>query len=140
MSVNKVILVGNVGKDPEVKYFDNDVSVAHFPLATSETFTRNGEKVTQTEWHNVTVWRGLAKVAENYVKKGMQLYIEGSLRTRSWDDQDGNKRYTTEIVANSLQMLGKKGDNENNPSPADTSVAKESEAATAPQDDDDLPF
>ncbi len=140
MSVNKVILVGNVGKDPEVKYFDNDVSVARFPLATSETYTRNGEKVTQTEWHNVTVWRGLAKVVENYVKKGMQLYIEGSLRTRSWEDNDGNKRYTTEIVANNMQMLGRKADGEAAASQADSNVAKESDEAMAPQDDDDLPF
>ncbi len=141
MSVNKVILVGNVGKDPEVKYFDNDVSVARFPLATSETYTRNGEKVTQTEWHNITVWRGLAKVAENYIKKGMQLYIEGSLRTRSWEDKDGNKRYTTEIVANSMQMLGKKSDNEAAmEASANSNIAKESEEAAAPQEDDDLPF
>ncbi len=140
MSVNKVILVGNVGKDPEVKYFDNDVSVARFPLATSETFTRNGEKVTQTEWHNITVWRGLAKVAENYIKKGMQLYIEGSLRTRSWEDKDGNKRYTTDIVANNMQMLGKRSDNESMESSANSNVAKESEEAAAPQEDDDLPF
>ncbi len=140
MSVNKVILVGNVGKDPEVKYFDNDVSVARFPLATSETYTRNGEKVTQTEWHNVTVWRGLAKVVENYVKKGMQLYIEGALRTRSWEDNDGNKRYSTEIVANNMQMLGRKADSEAAASQADSNVAKESDAAMTPQEDDDLPF
>ncbi len=140
MSVNKVILVGNVGKDPEVKYFDNDLSVARFPLATSETFTRNGEKVTQTEWHNIVVWRGLAKVAENYVKKGTQLYIEGSLRTRSWEDADGNKRYTTEIVAQNMQMLGRKSDSEQVASQENVNVAKESEAATAPEEDDDLPF
>ncbi len=108
---NRVILVGFVGKDPEVKYFDNDVSVARFPLATSETFTRNGEKVTQTEWHNIAVWRGLAKVVENYVRKGMQLYVEGTLRTKSYD-KDGTMRYLTEVVANNLQMLGRKSDNE----------------------------
>ncbi len=111
MSVNRVILLGFVGKDPEVKYFDNDTSVARFSLATSETFTRNGEKVTQTEWHNITVWRGLAKVAENYVKKGMQLYVEGTLRTKSYE-KDGITRYLTEVVANNLQMLGRKSDNE----------------------------
>ncbi len=108
--VNRVILVGFVGKDPEVKYFDNDVSVARFSLATSETFTRNGERVTQTEWHNIVVWRGLAKVAENYIKKGMQLYVEGTLRTKSYE-KDGVTRYLTEVVANNLQMLGRKSDN-----------------------------
>ncbi len=109
-------------------------------MSVNKVILRNGEKVTQTEWHNITVWRGLAKVAENYIKKGMQLYIEGSLRTRSWEDKDGNKRYTTDIVANSMQMLGKKSDNEAMESSANSNVAKESEEAAAPQEDDDLPF
>ena len=109
--VNKVILIGNVGKDPEVRYIDNDVPVAHFPLATSETYrSRDGEKVTQTEWHNIVLWRGLAKVAENYVKKGHALYIEGKIRTRSYEDRDGVKKYITEIVADNMQMLTRKGD------------------------------
>jgi single-strand DNA-binding protein len=143
MSVNKVILVGNVGKDPEVKYFDNDVSVCNFPLATSETYTnKNGEKVTQTEWHNIVMWRGLAKVAENYVKKGMQLYIEGSIRTRSWDDQDGNKKYITEIMATNMQMLGRKADNEN---VAQQTTSETTQPATPNEpvvedETDDLPF
>ena len=138
MSVNKVILVGNVGKDPEVKYLDNDVCVANFPLATSETYTKNGEKVTQTEWHNLVLWRGLAKVAENYVKKGMQLYIEGSLRTRSWEDQDGNKKYITEVMVSNMQMLGKKGDNPGEASPEP--VAASSADSSAEEETDDLPF
>jgi single-strand DNA-binding protein len=141
MSVNKVILVGNVGKDPEVKYFDNDVSVCNFSLATSETFTRNGEKVTQTEWHNIVLWRGLAKVAEQYVKKGMQLYIEGSLRTRSWEDQDGNKKYITEVMASNMQMLGRKGDHESIPQ-TNTEIAQPSSAveSSTEEETDDLPF
>ena len=113
MSVNKVILVGNVGKEPEVKELENEVSVANFPLATSETYTQNGEKVTQTEWHNIVLWKGLAKVVKDHVKKGMQLYIEGSLRTRSWEDQDGNKKYITEVIASNMQMLGKNPENTN---------------------------
>jgi len=111
MSVNKVILVGNVGKDPEIRHLDTGVTVANFPLATSETYTaKNGEKVTTTEWHNIVLWRGLAEVAEKYVTKGRQLYIEGRIRTRNYDDKDGNKRYITEIYGDTMQMLGTKGD------------------------------
>ena len=111
MSVNKVILVGNVGKDPEIRHLDTGVAVANFTLATSETYVaKNGEKVTTTEWHNIVLWRGLAEVAEKYVTKGRQLYIEGRIRTRSYDDKDGNKRYITEIYGDVMQMLGSKGD------------------------------
>lgn len=113
MAVNKVILVGNVGKDPEIRHLDSGVAVANFPLATSESYiAKNGDKVESTEWHNIVVWRGLADVAEKYVTKGRQLYIEGKIRTRSWDDKDGNKRYTTEIVADVLQLLGSRPDNQ----------------------------
>jgi single-strand DNA-binding protein len=111
MSVNKAILVGYVGTDPEVRYLDSGTAVCNFRLATSEVYkNKNGEKVTTTEWHNVVLWRGLAETAEKYVKKGTQLYIEGRIKTRSWDDKDGNKRYTTEIICDILQMLGKKTD------------------------------
>ena len=111
MSVNKVILVGNLGKDPEVHYIEQGVAVARFPFATSETYrSKDGERITTTEWHNVVLWRGLAEVAEKYVKKGSQLYIEGRIKTRSYDDRDGNKRYITEIIADNMQMLGKKGE------------------------------
>ncbi len=109
--VNKVILLGNVGKDPEVKYFDNDVAVANFTLATSERAfkTRDGQEVPErTEWHYIVAWRGLAKIAESYIKKGSQLYVEGKLRTRSYDDANGVKRYTTEIVADSINLLGRR--------------------------------
>ncbi len=114
MSVNKVILIGNVGKDPEIRYFENDRAVANFTLATTERgfTTSSGQQIPdRTEWHNIVVWGGLSKVVENYVKKGSPLYIEGKIRTRSWDDKDGNKRYTTEIYVDSLELLGRKGDN-----------------------------
>ena len=108
MGVNKVILVGNVGKDPEVQYIKEDVPVARFTLATSETYKdKSGERQTTTEWHNIVIWRGLAKVVEQYVKKGSQLYIEGKLSTRSYE-KDGITKYFTEIVANNMQMLGSK--------------------------------
>ncbi len=115
MAVNKVILVGNVGKDPDTRYLDENTPVCKFPLATSEVYrNRDGEKIEQTEWHNIVLWRGLAKVAEQYVKKGSQLYIEGRIRSRSYDDKDGIKRYITEIVGDNMQMLGRKGDNAQN--------------------------
>jgi len=111
MSVNKVILVGNVGKDPEVRYLEGGTAVCSFPLATSETYrNRDGDRVTTTEWHNIVLWRGLAEIAEKYVRKGSQLYIEGKIRTRSWDDREGNKRYTTEVIADTMQMLGKRAE------------------------------
>jgi single-strand DNA-binding protein len=104
--INKVILVGNLGKDPEVRYLDENTPVANFSLATSDSYKdRNGNRVDTTEWHNIVLWRGLAKVAEQYLKKGSKVYIEGKLRTRSWDDKDGNKRYTTEIVGDQMVML-----------------------------------
>ncbi|HEY3390053.1 MAG TPA: single-stranded DNA-binding protein [Prolixibacteraceae bacterium] len=114
MSINKVILVGNVGKDPEVKHLDSNSSVANFTLATSDHYTnKNGEKVTTTEWHNIVCWRGLATIAENYIRKGSQIYVEGKIRTRSYDAQDGSKRYITEILADTIQLLGKKNDGAN---------------------------
>jgi single-strand DNA-binding protein len=113
MAVNKVILVGNVGKDPETRYLDENTPVCKFPLATSEVYkNRDGEKIEQTEWHNIVLWRGLAKVAEQYVKKGAQLFIEGRIRSRSYDDKDGIKRYITEIVGDNMQMLGRRQDND----------------------------
>lgn len=144
MSVNKVILVGNVGRDPEVRHLDKDVSVANFPLATSESYTaKNGEKVTTTEWHNIVIWRGLAKVVEQYVKKGDRLYIEGRIRTRQWDDKDGNKRYTTEIYADNMEMLG--GARTQNGAPESHAASAEPiQAVNEPDfsqpEEDDLPF
>ena len=111
MSVNKVILIGNVGKDPEVRYLDSGVAVATFPLATSDrAYTlANGTQVPErTEWHNIVLWRGLAETAEKYVHKGDKLYLEGKIRTRSYDDQAGVKRYVTEIFVDSMEMLSPK--------------------------------
>ena len=115
MSLNKVMLIGNVGRDPEVRYLDGqsgNAKVATFTLATTERYRdRNGETRENTEWHNIVAWRNTADVVERFVRKGTQLYIEGRIRTRAWDDQTGNKRYTTEIIADTLQLLGKKSDN-----------------------------
>jgi single-strand DNA-binding protein len=109
MSINKVILVGNVGKDPVVKYFDKGVAKATFPLATSETYTnQQGETITSTEWHNIVLWRALAEVAEKSVKKGSQIYIIGKIKTRSYVDKDGNNKYITEILGDAMIVLEKK--------------------------------
>jgi single-strand DNA-binding protein len=109
MSTNLVILVGNVGNDPEVKDISQGTKVANFSLATSETFTnKNGEKSTSTEWHKCVSWNSIASVCEKYVKKGTQLFIQGKLKTRSYDDQGGVKHYVTEIFVTSLSLLGRK--------------------------------
>jgi single-strand DNA-binding protein len=113
MSLNKVMLIGNVGKDPEIRHLDSGVSTTTITLATSETYTdkTSGQKITNTEWHNVVLWRGLADVAERYIRKGSQIFIEGKIRTRSWEDKEGQKRYTTEVVADNLRLLGRREDN-----------------------------
>ncbi|MBP6335360.1 MAG: single-stranded DNA-binding protein [Bacteroidia bacterium] len=104
--VNKVILVGNVGKDPEVRYLEGGVALVRFPLATSESYkNKEGQKIETTEWHNIVMWRGLAEIAEKWVKKGNQLYIEGKIRTRSYGEEN-NKKWFTEVVADSMTMLG----------------------------------
>jgi single-strand DNA-binding protein len=126
--VNKVILVGNLGRDPELKYLEGNVARANFSLATSDSYKdKNGNRVDQTEWHNIVMWRGLAESAEKYLKKGTQVYIEGKLQTRQWNDKDGNKRSTTEIVAESFVILQRRDANT-----GDTSPDK--------QDSGDLPF
>jgi single-strand DNA-binding protein len=138
--INKVILIGNLGKDPEVRTLESGTKVANFSLATSETYKdKDGQKVTQTEWHNIVLWRGLAEVAEKYLKKGNQVFIEGKIRTRSWDDKDGVKRYTTEIQGDNLTMLGGRRDADES---RDNATANNN---TAPDDNvsdqkDDLPF
>ena len=110
--INKVILIGNVGQDPEIRYtgdVNNGTKVATFRVATTERYRdRSGNLQEHTEWHSIVVWRNTADVVEKYVKKGTQVYIEGRLRSRSWDDQNGNKRYVTEIVADTLQLLGRR--------------------------------
>ncbi|NOZ47965.1 MAG: single-stranded DNA-binding protein [Chlorobi bacterium] len=139
--INKVILVGNTGKDPEVRHLESGVAVANFTLATSETYkNKSGEKVTNTEWHNIVLWRGLAEIAEKYVKKGTQLYIEGKIRTRSWDDKEGNKRYTTEIVGDNMQLLSRSGGTGTTTNQGSDSVNKFEDIANEPEQGDDLPF
>ena len=111
MALNKVLLIGNVGKDPEIRHLQGGASVATITLATSERYRdRNGETREQTEWHTVIAWRQLADLAENYIRKGSQIYVEGKIRSRSWDDQNGQKRYVTEIQADTIQLLGRRSD------------------------------
>ncbi len=113
MSVNKVILVGNLGKDPELRYTPSGAAVATFSLATTERYKdRDGNRQEKTEWHNIVAWRQLAEICGKYLHKGRQVYIEGRIQTRSYDDRDGNKRYITEIVADQMQMLGNRDDSQ----------------------------
>ncbi|HBG56832.1 single-stranded DNA-binding protein [Proteiniphilum sp. UBA1028] len=147
MSVNKVILVGNVGKDPEMKYFDNDVAKANFSLATSERgyTTSGGTQVPErTEWHNIVCWRGLAQIAEKFVRKGTLLYVEGKIRSRSYDDQNGVKRYITEVVADNIELLSRKSggmEGENGSNRHDFSNAADIPGEPDEISDvDDLPF
>ncbi len=144
MSVNKVILVGNVGNDPEVKHLDQDVKVAKFRMATSESYrAKNGERVTTTEWHNIVLWRGLAGVVEQYVKKGSRLYIEGKITNRQYE-KDGETKYFTEIVANNMVMLDSKESSENqsnrNSTTSDNQFDSEEAEVNEHGGDDDLPF
>lgn len=139
--VNKVILIGNLGKDPEIMTLENGVKKASFSLATTETYkNKDGSKVQQTEWHNIVLWRGLAEVAESYLKKGYQVYLEGKIKTRSWDDKEGNKRYTTEIVGDAMTMLGRPAGQ----GPVDEGAPHHDVTDTVPLDGpaegDDLPF
>ena len=154
--INKVILIGNVGADPEVRALEGGVKVARLRIATTERIYNRQTQETKehTEWHNVTLWRNLADVADRFIRKGSQVYIEGSLRTRDWTDKDGNKRYATEIVADDLKMLGRRGDApasgaENSYGGSYGGAAQSSQsspspsgdiAASAPQEVDDLPF
>jgi single-strand DNA-binding protein len=109
--VNRVTLIGNLGKDPEIQYLEGNIPVAKFPLATTETFKdRNGNTNSQTEWHTIVLWRGLAELAQKYLHKASLVYIEGRLKTRSWEDKDHNKKFATEIVGDNLIMLDKRAD------------------------------
>lgn len=133
LGLNKVILAGNLGKDPEIRHLEGGIAVARFSLATSDFYKdKSGQRIEQTEWHNIVLWRGLAENAEKYLKKGMTIYIEGKLRSRSWDDKDGHKRYMTEIVGDTFTILSKKENN--NPS------NKEEESNMGRKTGDDLPF
>jgi single-strand DNA-binding protein len=140
MSVNKVILIGNLGKDPDVRFTNNGKAVAKFPIATSEVWMdANGSRQERTEWHNIVVWGKQGETCGQYLSKGRQVFVEGSIRTRSYDDQSGNKRYITEIVAQRIRFLGGGGG---------TRVAPEAEASGGddmggggmPSPDDDVPF
>ena len=109
--VNRVMLIGNLGKDPDVQVLEGNIAVAKFPLATTETFKdRGGKLVSQTEWHTVVLWRGLAELAQKYLHKGSLVYIEGRLRTRNWDDKEGHRKFATEVVGDNLIMLDKRTD------------------------------
>ncbi|WP_321330946.1 single-stranded DNA-binding protein [uncultured Bacteroides sp.] len=152
MSVNKIILLGNVGKDPEVRYLDSGIAVASFSLATSDrAYTlANGTQVPErTEWHNLVLWRGLAETAEKYIHKGDKLYVEGKIRTRSYDDQAGVKRYVTEVFVDNMEMLTPRGTAQSSGTstpvqqqPA-SAQSQQPQATSAPIQDnpaDDLPF
>lgn len=151
--VNKVILIGRLGKDPEVRHLESGTAVANFTMATTESYRdkNTGERKEITDWHNIVLWRGLAEVAEKYLKKGNLIYIEGKLKTRSWEDKEGNTRYTTEVVADNMTMLGGKpsetaGDgNFRQETKMQETKMPVTEAAspdlnTANDDTDDLPF
>ncbi|MBR6760008.1 MAG: single-stranded DNA-binding protein [Alistipes sp.] len=148
--INKVILVGNVGMDPEVRTTESGVKMARLRLATTERYTdrQTNETKEMTEWHTIILWRGLANVVDSYVKKGSQIYIEGRLRTREWTDKDNIKRYSTEILADDMKLLGRRGDNQQSGTPVSTSAQTQPQQAVSqpatpvvPQDDpDDLPF
>ena len=144
--VNKVILVGNLGSDPEIRTIESGAKVANFSIATSERFKdKNGNPVERTEWHNIVLWRGLAEIAEKYLKKGSQVFIEGKLRTRSWDDQNGNKRYTTEVLGDNMTLLGRpdggsSSSNSTSSSPAQNQVNEPQGGSSLDDIDDDLPF
>ena len=144
--VNKVILIGNLGADPEVRHLQNGASVANFRIATSETYKdkQTGEKREQTEWHSIVAWRGLAEITERYLRKGSKVYVEGKLRTRQWQDKDGNTRYTTEIHADEMTMLDRAA-GEGMVAPRPAQAAAPATPVSAPQpaaagDEDDLPF
>ena len=140
--VNKVILVGNLGKDPEVRHLEGGVSVAHFTLATNEYYKdKQGNRVERTEWHNISAWRGLADMADKYLKKGQQVYIEGKLRTRQYQDKDQQTRYITEIIADEISMLGGRPQGPGNaPEAANTALAEPQHTFRQEPELDQLPF
>ena len=134
MSLNKVMLIGNVGQDPNVRYLEGNAKVASFTLATTERFKdRSGQLRENTEWHNIVVWRGLADTVEKYVHKGTQLYVEGRIQSRSYDDKTGNKRYVTEIIADNVQLLGRRSDSDSAPAQAIPASGPQYSAPQTPQ-------
>ncbi|OQA01760.1 MAG: Single-stranded DNA-binding protein [Bacteroidetes bacterium ADurb.Bin408] len=140
IGVNRVILIGNLGRDPEIRQLESGTKVATFSLATTESYkNKEGNKIDQTEWHNIVLWRGLAEVAEKHLKKGNTIYIEGKIRTRSWDDKDGNKRYTTEIVGDNITMLGGRKEQDGMSVPNTTATPEQPDVIHG-SESDDLPF
>ncbi|MEZ5084323.1 MAG: single-stranded DNA-binding protein [Bacteroidales bacterium] len=138
--INKVILIGNLGRDPEVMTFDNGVKKASFSLATTESYkNKEGQRIEQTEWHNIVIWRGLAEVAEKYLRKGSQVYIEGRIKTRSYE-QDGIKKYVTEIYADNMTMLGKRDSEYGGAQGPPETKPQTAEEPDIEAPDDDLPF
>ena len=139
--INKVILIGNLGSDPEVRYTPSGVAVANFSIATSEEWKDkdSGEKKERTEWHRIVAWRKLGEICGEYLSKGRQVYVEGRIQTNAWEDKEGNKRYTTEIVANTVQFLGGR-DVGDSPRPQDPPIPDYSGAPTQGPADDDIPF
>jgi single-strand DNA-binding protein len=139
--VNKVILVGNLGSDPQIRYTPNGTAVANFSIATTERFTnKNGEKESRTEWHRIVAWGRLAEICNEYLKKGKQVYVEGRIQSRQWEDKDGTKRTSFEIIANSMVMLGRAGD-AGDAAPQEFQADEEAtQEAPAGKQEDDLPF
>lgn len=138
--LNKVMLIGNLGKDPEVKTLENGAKIATFPLATSETYKdKEGNRQTRTEWHNLVLWRGLADIADSYLHKGSQVFIEGRLSTRKWEDKEGNTRYTTEVIGDNLVLLNRANDQQSGGSYPSSSAGRTVEELSGGPDDD-LPF
>lgn len=149
-SVNKVILIGNLGKDPETRYMPNGDAVCNITVATTDTWKdkQTGEKKEQTEWHRIVFFRKLAEIADQYLRKGAPVYIEGALKTRKWQDQSGQDRYTTEIVADTMQMLGGKRDGEQSAPRSESAPAQNQQRSAPAQNsgggfadmEDDIPF
>jgi len=143
MGVNKAILIGNLGADPELRSTSSGTPVANFRIATSETYTtREGQRETRTEWHRIVTFGRLAEICGQYLKKGKQVYVEGRIQTRDWEDQSGNKRYTTEIVCNQMQMLGRAGESGYSPDESQDTGYDDggSQEPAGADEDDDLPF
>ncbi len=144
--VNKVILVGHLGRDPELRYTQSGQAVANFTLATSESYSkRDGEREERTEWHRIVAWGRLAEICAEYLSKGRQIYIEGRIQTREWEDREGEKRRTTEIVAREMQMLGRRGEtntsyNDSQAPTTDTPAPSTTADPSTPPPDDDIPF
>ncbi len=139
--INKVILIGNLGSDPEVRYTPSGVAVAQFNIATSEEWKDkdSGEKKERTEWHRIMAWRRLGEICGEYLSKGQQVYVEGRIQTNTWEDKEGNKRYTTEIIANTVQFLGKRESSES-ARPRSTSLSDFQGGPAQGPGDDDIPF